>query len=128
MILPFKAYLEAMQYKEIWIILESFNKISKLNLCESSLGHNLVHNIIQIHDNVLCAQYEYGEYLRILRGILLVPHNTIMDLNSVMWLREFGIITWLHKLIWLLEMEISWKRKSNKREGEWYLEGLQPSA
>ena len=36
------------------------------------------HNIIQIH-----IQSECGEYPRLLRGILSIPLNVVMDLNNV---------------------------------------------
>ena len=52
-----------------------------------------LHNIIQIHNNVLWDWLYFMEYSphsiwmwRIFYGILLVPQNTVMDLNNVMYI------------------------------------------
>ena len=39
------------------------------------------HNIIQVHNNVMWDWM--WEYLGIICGILLVPHNIVMDMNNV---------------------------------------------
>jgi hypothetical protein len=54
-------------------------------------------------------QTEYGEYLEILHRILLVPHNTVMDLNNVMS-QQVGISGELlqHQIIMF-----TWKMKPN---------------
>ena len=36
-------------------------------------------------------QSECGEYPRVLRGILSLPHNIVMDLNNVMDVRKYWI-------------------------------------
>jgi len=45
-------------------------------------GHVLVE--VEVNCLVFMGKSECGEYLGIVHGILLVPHNTIMDLNKVM--------------------------------------------
>ena len=41
-------------------------------------------NIAQVFPDTPQIQSECGEYLRILHGIISVPHNIVMDLNNVM--------------------------------------------
>ena len=61
--------------------------------CKSSIGVKLcdAHNIIQIHNNVLCDWQYYVEYpiisylmCGIFRKILSVPHNININMNIVM--------------------------------------------
>ena len=30
-------------------------------------------------------KYKYGKYHEIFRGVMLIPHNNVMDMNNVMW-------------------------------------------
>jgi len=51
----------------------------------------ILHNIIHIHIHIISHilftfKFECGEYRRIICEILLVPHDTVMDLNDAMYI------------------------------------------
>ena len=81
----------------------------------------MMHNIIQIHNNIAWDWQYYMEYSKIpswsiwrreiFYGIMSIPHNIVMDLNNVMWHQlwpQFGFAT-NHVVKWA-----AWKKSPFK--------------